>query len=221
MGMKRLAVVLLLVLVLALTACERPAQPSVPEGEGAGEGELPFPTSEFPPMDILETAAAATKTAQVESKGPEPQQTEPSAPAPTEAQPVATATPVPTPVPEATTEPTAETPTACVSPYTVSEGEWVYSIARKCGLDPDAIIAANGLRFPFMLFPGDELVLPSAGEEAPPSEGATCPSPYTVQLGEWVYSIARKCGTTAEAIIAANNLAFPYTIFPGDQLILP
>jgi LysM repeat protein len=144
---------------------------------------------------------------------------------PTEAQQIATATevpPEPTAVPEATQEPTPVVVTDCASPYVVSEGEWVYSIARKCGLDPDAIIATNALAFPYLLYPGDELALPAASGNAPPPEsGATCASPYTVQLGDWVYSIARKCGVTAEAIISANSLAFPYTIFPGDQLNLP
>ncbi len=136
-----------------------------------------------------------------------------------------------TPEPVATTAPaeptTAPTPTAepvaCSSPYKVSEGEWVYSIARKCGLDPDEIISVNGLFFPFTLYPGDELTLPSAtsGSDGQSVSTATCPSPYTVQLGEWVYSIAQKCGSTAEAIVAANNLAFPYTIYPGDGLTIP
>jgi LysM repeat protein len=224
MGMKRLAIALFLVLVLILAACERTAQPSIPEGGEAGEGELPFPTTEFPPMDILETAAAATQTAQAGPSAPEVPATEEPTVETTPAEAVATATPVPTPVPEQPTavpeEPTPIEPVACSSPYTVSEGEWVYSIGRKCGLDPNAIIAANGLGYPYLLYPGDELVLPSAGEEPPPS-GGTCPSPYTVQLGDWVFSIATKCGSTAEAIIAANDLAFPYTIFPGDQLTIP
>ena len=226
MGMKRLLIVLLLLFALTLAACTRQATSSNPDVDSQtdGEGGLPFPTSDFPPMDILETAAAATMTAQSQPPGQEtvattaPQVDQPQA---------ATATPEPTATtapaePTAAPSPTAE-PVACSSPYTVSEGEWVYSIARKCGLDPDEVISVNGLFFPFTLYPGDELQLPSAsnGETGQSTSTATCPSPYTVQLGDWVYSIAKKCGSTAEAIVAANNLAFPYTIYPGDALTIP
>lgn len=223
MGMKRLPLALLLVPVLILAACTRNATPSNPDAQ-----DLPFPTpgstSEFPAMDILSTAAAATQTAQAQpgDAGEQPTATE----EPTEAMPAATATPEAT----ATTAPTEDTgangeTAACPSPYTVAEGEWVYSIARKCGLDPDDIISVNNLVAPYLLYPGDELNLPEGGDggtDTGNGDGtASCPSPYSVKLGEWVYSIARKCGSTAEAIINANNLSFPYTIFPGDELIIP
>ena len=222
MGKKHFTIALLLLIALSLAACTRPATSSNPDVDSQGEGGLPFPTSDFPPMDILETAAAATMTAQ---------SGQPQAPvattAPQVAPQAATATPEPTAVAataEPTTVPSPTTETvACTSPYKVSEGEWVYSIARKCGLDPDEIISVNGLFFPFTLYPGDELQLPSGtdGTSGQTTSTATCPSPYTVQLGEWVYSIAQKCGSTAEAIVAANNLAFPYTIYPGDGLTIP
>ena len=152
MGMKRLPIALVLVLALLLAACTRPASPSNPDAGSQAEGEgseLPFPTSEFNPMDILETAAAATLTAQVEP-GTEPI-VEPTATEPpvVEEVPAATATPMaePTAAPEPTEEPSPEAPAtqpeaaSCASPYTVSEGEWVWNIARKCGLDPDEVIA--------------------------------------------------------------------------------
>jgi LysM repeat protein len=238
MGMKRLLIALVVVLALMLAACTRPASPSNPEAGSQAEGEgseLPFPTSEFNPMDILETAAAATLTAQV--PGESEQVVEPTATEPpvVEEQPAATATPMaePTAVPEPTEEPSPEAPaqpevSACASPYTVSEGEWVWNIARKCGLDPDQVIAINGLVFPYTLYPGDTLQLPEATgfpggstDGSTGSTGNTCGGSYTVQLGDWVSSIASACNSTTEAIVQANNLAFPYTIFPGDVLVIP
>ena len=44
---------------------------------------------------------------------------------------------------------------------------------------------------------------------------------HTVQPGEGIYAIARQYGVTPEQIIAANNLANPNLIYPGDQLIIP
>jgi LysM repeat protein len=57
---------------------------------------------------------------------------------------------------------------------------------------------------------------------APPVVGATtCPNPYTVQTGDWIYQIARECGTTAAAIIAANPGINPHYIVPGQVINLP
>jgi LysM repeat protein len=225
MGKNRLMIALFLLIALTLTACTRAATSSNPDvdSQTEGEGGLPFPTSDFPPMDILETAAAATMTAQSGQPQVPAATTAPEVDAPQ----AATATPeptavAPTAVPTEEPSPTVET-VACTSPYKVSAGEWVYSIARKCGLDPDEIISVNGLLFPFTLYPDDELQLPSGtdGTSGQTTSTATCPSPYMVKLGDWVFSIAQKCGSTAEAIVAANNLAFPYTIYPGDALTIP
>jgi LysM repeat protein len=138
-----------------------------------------------------------------------------------------------TPLPELDLTPGTETPTptdtptptlaTCPSPYIVQQGEWVYSIARKCNVDPQAIIDLNNLIWPYTIYPGDELLIPDVltGSETPAFTGTPCASPYIVQAGEWVYSIARKCGVTPEAIIEANQLVYPYTIYPGDELIIP
>jgi LysM repeat protein len=45
--------------------------------------------------------------------------------------------------------------------YYVQAGEWVYSIARKFGLDPQAIIDANGLVAPYTLSVGQKLIIPT------------------------------------------------------------
>jgi LysM repeat protein len=45
--------------------------------------------------------------------------------------------------------------------YYVQAGEWVYSIARKFGVDPQAIIDANGLVAPYTLSVGQKLIIPA------------------------------------------------------------
>jgi len=61
-----------------------------------------------------------------------------------------------------------------------------------------------------------------------PSQTAANPAPsaqpgttYQVQAGDTVYSIARRFGTTVEAIVAANHLADPAQINVGQVLIIP
>jgi LysM repeat protein len=44
--------------------------------------------------------------------------------------------------------------------YVVQSGEWVYSIARKFGVDPQAIIDANHLSAPYTLSVGQTLIIP-------------------------------------------------------------
>jgi LysM repeat protein len=72
---------------------------------------------------------------------------------------------------------------------------------------------------------------PPAPTAAPTSAPASssCASPYTVQTGEWVWSIGRKCNISPQAIIDANNLACFYDgagnlqcpVFAGDKLVFP
>jgi LysM repeat protein len=100
--------------------------------------------------------------------------------------------------------------------HVVEKGDTVWGIARKYGVKPDEIIAANQLKEPYQIFPGQKLIVPQA--EASSSDGRTT---HIVQKGDTVWGIARKYGLTPEEIIAANQLKEPYRIFPGQELIIP
>lgn len=126
-------------------------------------------------------------------------------------------------------EPSGGTAT-CSNPYTVQPGEWFYAIARKCGVTPQALLAANPGMNPNVLRPGQTLNVPGgssgtvppsdSGQTQPPSGGG-CTSPYTVQRGDTLNSIGRKCGTTAAVLMQLNGIPDPNYIFPGQQLRLP
>src|SRR5688572_11487652 len=47
-----------------------------------------------------------------------------------------------------------------------------------------------------------------------------CTNPYTVEQGDWLYKIAQACGVDPAALLAANALADPNQIRPGQQLVL-
>lgn len=44
---------------------------------------------------------------------------------------------------------------------------------------------------------------------------------YTVRPGNTLYGIAQFFGTTVREIAQANGLICPYTIYPGQELVLP
>jgi LysM repeat protein len=52
------------------------------------------------------------------------------------------------------------TATPCPNPYIVQRGDWMYKIARQCGVDPRALIAANPGLNPDRIFAGQRIILP-------------------------------------------------------------
>jgi LysM repeat protein len=66
---------------------------------------------------------------------------------------------------------------------------------------------------------------PTMGPIPPTNTPVAGPTPapvqYTVQWGDTVYSIARKYGTTVEAIAQANSLSANYLIKVGQTLTIP
>jgi LysM repeat protein len=67
--------------------------------------------------------------------------------------PTFTLTETPTPAAQAT---------ACPRPYVVQRGDWIYKIARECGLDPRDLIAANPGIDPNRIVAGQRLTLPTS-----------------------------------------------------------
>lgn len=65
--------------------------------------------------------------------------------------PVAGATPVP---------PATSQAQACSGTHTVRAGENLFRIAYNCGLTTEQMAAANGIRFPYTIFPGQVLKFP-------------------------------------------------------------
>jgi uncharacterized protein YvpB len=44
---------------------------------------------------------------------------------------------------------------------------------------------------------------------------------YTVQGGDYLTALAGRFGTTWQELAAANNIIYPYTIYPGQMLVVP
>jgi len=111
------------------------------------------------------------------------------------------------------TIPTVTPPTTGETTYTVKSGDNLYDIARRYNNTVDAIKRANNLTSNLLRI-GQQLIIPSS---TPPVSGGTI---YTVKSGDNLYDIARRYGTSVDAIKRANNLT-SNLLSIGQQLIIP
>jgi nucleoid-associated protein YgaU len=95
-------------------------------------------------------------------------------------------------------------------------------------LDPDYAPGAVTLDLDYPSYPGYPCPPHQAmggmhHHHCPPPCPPPTPEPttYVVKKGDSVYKIAKKFGTTMQAIILANNLRNPDLIFPGQVLYIP
>lgn len=222
---KKIALMVVLALFLALSACTRQATTQTAVAPTV-TGEVPFPFTTPGDNTVAElgTQTAIAKTPQVviaTSTPPPAEAVAPTAPAedteagggieaPTQA-PAAAAAAVNTPV---VTRP---------SSYTLQKGEWPICIARRYDLDISNFFAANGLNMQSKPAAGKALTIPSSGTWSSNYGSRTLvahPTTYTVKSGESVYSIACKFGdVTPEAILAVNGLSGDVTV--GSTINIP
>jgi TolB protein len=93
--------------------------------------------------------------------------------------------------------------------YTVQEGDTLTSIAEQFRSSVDLIRAANPqLAEPLEV--GRHLLVPAVG-----------PIRVRVQPGDSLWIFAERYDLPVEVIAAANSLSPPYTIFPGQVLVIP
>ncbi|MBI2707793.1 MAG: peptidoglycan DD-metalloendopeptidase family protein [Proteobacteria bacterium] len=90
----------------------------------------------------------------------------------------------------------------------VGPEDTVYSIAYDNGLPTRALITANGLRAPYVLIPGQVLVIPSPGE-------------HIVGAGESLQAVAEEYGVKVDVLAQENRIGSPYFVRPGDVLSIP
>ena len=105
--------------------------------------------------------------------------------------------------------------------YTVRPGDTFFLLAKRFGTTVDAIQRANPTVNPHNIQVGSTLCIPkSVSAPSPP----TCPAgtfAYTVQPGDTFFLLARRFGTTVEAIQRANPTVDPHNIQIGSILCIP
>jgi LysM repeat protein len=224
-----LILVLMAVLVLA-AGCDRP-DPQV-----AIDTPVPMPaqttgpqTMETPAPGVVDGAAtptlppviSATTVGEGEAVmegtpaagGQEQPQVLPTAPLPTAAP--------PTPQPQTTAQVNAQGNIV----YTVKPGDTLFSIGRMYNVNPYAIAAANNIPYPYVIYPGQQLVIPTGttppGPTPIPPKPGTCRAYHLVRPGENLYRISLAYGVPMSAIAAANGIVNYNLIYAGQTLCIP
>jgi LysM repeat protein len=130
---------------------------------------------------------------------------------------IVTATPAP--LPTATPVVSSPPPTGTTT-YVVQPGDTLNRIAARFNTTAAALVSLNGITNPNRIFVGQRLVVPA------PSQGGQTPPPppqrtYVVQPGDTLFRIAARFGVTVNAIVQANNIRNPNTIYWGQVLAIP
>lgn len=95
--------------------------------------------------------------------------------------------------------------------YTVVKGDTLSGIGAKTGTSWPAIAELNGIKPPYIIYPGQVLKLPGGGS-------TPAPRTYTVVSGDTLIGIGKKTGTDWRTIASMNGINPPYTIYPGQVL---
>ena len=100
--------------------------------------------------------------------------------------------------------------------YIVKWGDTLTSIARTYNTTIAAIVNANQIQNPNLIFVGQRLIIPrSASVEITNDMNHML---YRVRRGDTLYAISRRYNTTIANIVRLNRIANPNLIFPGELL---
>jgi LysM repeat protein len=143
-----------------------------------------------------------------------------------EAEPATEPTPELVPTADRQTQPTPQpTPQPNPSTHTVKPGETLFSIGRLYNVNPYAIAAANNIPYPYIIYPGQQLIIPTSGTTppgpTPPPQPGTCRYYHTVRPGENLYRISLAYGVPMATIAAANGIVNYNLIYAGQTLCIP
>jgi LysM repeat protein len=111
--------------------------------------------------------------------------------------------------------------------YVVQWGDTLTSIAQRFGTTVQAIVSANNISNPNLIYAGQTLIIPGTGSPPPPSPPPPSPPPptgdctYTVRAGDTLSAIAVRYGTTVGVLVQLNNIANPNLIYVGQVLRVP
>jgi LysM repeat protein len=141
--------------------------------------------------------------------------------------------PAATTSPPAAPEPAAPT-TSAAEEHEIRPGDTLDGIARRYGVTVQQLQTANPGLNPRRLIPGRTIALPggtptssastatsASAAAAPQAAAAAAARTHTIRAGDTMDAIARRYGTTVDAVRAANPGLNPRRLIPGRTIKLP
>ncbi len=106
--------------------------------------------------------------------------------------------------------------------YTVVRGDTLYSIARRYGVGAAQLMLWNNLQQPSKISVGQNLQVspPASMQRTGGYRGQASSRSHKVKPGETLESIATMYGATAYDLSQWNGIGSPYTIYPGQMLLV-
>lgn len=205
-----LVITALVLMVVLLAACQRPAS-KAPVVTPTATSEFPFPLPVTD--DAMKVVISGTQTAIAAAGG-------------------ASGASVSTPTPVVISTPVPATATAIVVPtatpghpatYALQKGEFPFCVARRFNVSAGDLLALNGLTVNSKPAEGAVLKIPQSGSwDAGSRSLKSHPVDYTIAAGDTIYTIACAYGDVdPNTLIAANGLKSPYTLTAGQTLRIP
>ena len=118
--------------------------------------------------------------------------------------------------------PVIENPTGTINTetitYTVQRGDTLWAIARRYGTTVGEIAEINNISNPNLIYPGQELRIPTNSTTEGEETRGTGDIIYTVQRGDTLSKIAREYNVTVDHIVELNDITNPNLIYPGEKL---
>jgi 2',3'-cyclic-nucleotide 2'-phosphodiesterase/3'-nucleotidase len=99
--------------------------------------------------------------------------------------------------------------------YIVKSGDTLYKIGQRTGVDWKKIAELNELSNPNLIYPNQELLIPTTSDENESTEII-----YTVKSGDTLSEIALKYGVDWKDLAEDNKLANPNLIYPNQKIII-
>jgi LysM repeat protein len=112
---------------------------------------------------------------------------------------------------EYTEHATTAAPAAAVAggaAHTVVAGDTLGGISARYGVDLTAVLAANGLSLASVIFPGDTIVLPTGGTQAP-AQAVSVPAPTAPVAATWQAPAVAPAAPVQQAAVVAPAPAAP------------
>lgn len=118
---------------------------------------------------------------------------------------------------------TASSAATTSTTYTVKSGDTLSGIATKFNTSYTKLAQINNISNPNLIRVGQQLQISttsSTSQTTTVTKTSSSNGTYTVQAGDSLSKIAAYHGMSWRTIASKNNIASPYTIFPGQQLSL-